>query len=259
MEVITENPIKRYGQNPSTILAIPILTIYLVFILYHLGNSIDGEVQSNFHTNYVHGISHALESFSMNYSTDNKNLERLSNGYLNADDPEHYETDTNELEVDNDKAMKCFLEILSGSINQPVSEIQKTNLNVIKIYTTYLSIGTTTVVKYHVQVLRPNGTNSSIKICNSEAEVQNYIDSYLGVKTDISIGFIDGVHKAQKYDRKNEYRKGNVTVSSYDTYICVAKDIVAKGRYFRNTKFNEIQTYSTGRIGVNSDKNANFN
>lgn len=234
--------------------------IFLVSISYFCA-SVNGEVQEINHTRFVKGVDHALQVFTEDIAKDNKNLARLSEGYLNADDVQNYQVDTNFLEEDNTRAMSNFCHILSGSTGLSTTFLKEQDISIVKVYTTYITIGTSTKMKFHLKVLRIDGTCSTKMEASSLEEVQNKVDSFLGIQTDLASGMIQGLHMAQVYDRQREYRVANKTVSSYNTYICIAKHIPCKGRYSANggiVYFDELQTYSSGRWGVNEQTDGNF-
>lgn len=233
--------------------AITIALTFLCLVFFQIQlNTMNNNAKYTARQNYVSGFSNALKAYSKCYSMNNESLERLAEGYLtDADlDAAKYSIESNFLSVDLEMANNYFYRILSSLTSTAISELKSENIYVVNIHTIYDEnrINGKFSEKYAVQIFDPNNNLVGSRIVTSLESVEGFTGSVTGLRVDIAGKLENSIHKAQEYSRQTSYNNGIHVVSTFNSYMVLAKDVTVNAR-FKSDKvdFSEVQTYSTKR------------
>ena len=242
-----ENDPESTGWGLIKLILISIFfSIFLITDVYVINNRVD----LNNHTHFVYGIRKGTSAYSRQFKFDTSGLESLSEGYLLKEDFIHYIVSSNLFQSDTNKATDTFYQLLHGNTAISMSELKSYQIYMINVYTVYSGTASNPNLEpvYLVRVYDRNGNIIFTSNSTSLVEVKNYVQSSLIIKIDIAGGILESIHKAQKYDKRGETGDGQQTYSTYNTFMCVGKDIPIRGMFgSKKYNFSEIQTYSTLR------------
>ena len=254
MSYLTTNELEPdgYEDSPQKIL-FPILGFCGLIIFFSVFIAmINSGVSATNHNNFSDGVRRATSAYSQRYDLSNSNLKTLAEGYLMNEDLSKFKVESNPVNVQKDLAEIYFFNILSGNVTKDVDTLKNYKLYICHIYTIYQVSNSTGVNQksYALEISDSKGVNLCTTALGTTQEVSNKVSSIVGgVKTDISSSLENSIHRAQKYTRNNSLNESsNSTVSSFNTYMTIGKDIPIEGRFVtENEDFCEIQTYSTMR------------
>lgn len=233
--------------------AIIVALTFLCLIFFQIQlNTVNNNAKYTARQNYVSGFSNALKAYSKCYSMDNDSLGRLAEGYLTDSDIDEakYSIESNFLSVDLKMANDYFYRILSSLTNTTIGELKSENIYIVNLHTIYDEnvVNGNFSEKYAVQIFDPNNNLIGSRIVSSLESVESFTGTITGLRVDIAGKLENSIHKAQEYSRQTSYDNGIHVVSTFNSYMVLAKDITVNTR-FKSDKvdFSEVQTYSTRR------------
>lgn len=248
----TEFEPEGYEEAPKKLL-FPILGFASLIIFFSVFIAmINSGVSAKNYNNFSDGMRRATASYSQRYDLSNSNLKSLAEGYLMHEDVSKFQVESNPVNVQRDLAEVYFYNILSGNVDKDIDTLKELDLYFCHVYTIYkvASPSGLTQKSFALEIFNSKGVMISRSAQSTTQEVSNKVTSVVGgVKTDISGGLENSIHKIQKYSRNNSLNEtSNNTVSSFNTYMTIGKNIPIEGRFTTDDEdFCEIQSYSTMR------------
>lgn len=252
MELITVQSASSENYVDSPKQSAKLFAFCLIAVLFLAGSMarIDNLVKSNAQNHFVRGIRNATKCYSRQYKMDDTGLASIAEGYLIQEDVIRYGLQTNPVVVDVSKATTGFYSLLHGNTMVPIEELKSYNIHMVHIYTVYNEVPSSgnLSVTYIVKVFDPNGNVTFSSSSDTLLGVQQYVESSLGVATDLETSIIKSIHREQTYEREGATGNNDKTYSTYNTYMCIGKNVPLHGNLTTgNIDFCELQTYSTSR------------
>lgn len=247
--MIWNNPSEDYVDSPLRFVGVYLVLTFSLVIMYLMIIQISGVANQNALINFTSGVSKGMKAYSVQYKDDYDNMASLAEGYLIEEDLRVYAVQANPVNIDVERARAYFYRTLAGNTGFPIETVKTWNINIVHISTFYQLDAVDNIEKYYkIEMYNRDGDKTSEITTQNLSDIKDTVENDLDVVVDIDVAMANSIHKAQEYDREGTMNDGSKTVSTYNTYMFIGRDIPISNRFLSKTQdFCELQTYSVER------------
>lgn len=247
--MVWNNQSEDYVDSPLRFTGLLVAMVAVLVMMYIMITNICGKANQNALINFTSGVSKGMKAYSVQYRDDYENMASLAEGYLIEEDLKVYSVNANPVNIDVNRARTYLYKILSGNTGIPMSKVKTWDITIVHISTFYKLDALDQIEKmYKIQMYDKNGNETMNFTTENLGDIQGLVQDNLDVVVDINVAMANSIHKAQVYDREGAMYDGSKTVTTYNTYMFIGRDIPTSDRFMaERVDFCELQTYSVER------------
>lgn len=241
---------KEYITMSSSLTAIFCVILASLFIIFYMMTLVDNRTSHNVREAVNQGFRRGLKMYSQTYDKSSDAMASLGEGYIIEEDGK-FNMDSNPVVINPTTASRNFREILGANMVLTDAEVKKLNINFIQVYSkfTFVSGKPQATYTFSIYDIKGNLVYTDPGNLPDLKSVQERIEGQIG---DVSIDFVTGInaslHQVVDYGRVDNNLQ---TASTYNTFICIGKEIPLKLRFGLTGKKTvdilELQSYAVSR------------